>query len=168
MLLDTPTPSVVPRISGCLCRCRRGHSCGLALGPRPPSPLQPGWRPLDAAERLPHPAPTPPSSLTGGIAPGEPEIPPGSIETNPADPEHHLGGLSMRPAGRSPSRGTRGMSGAARSDAPILCAPGGTVSAARLPGRPQHLSGLGARRPFHQKPVTPALGGGGGNLHPHP
>lgn len=100
MLLDTPTP---PHQS--LCLALRGASAdagggtgGLALGPRPPSPPQPGWRPLDAAERLPHPAPAPPSSLTGGIAPGAPEIPPASIETNPADPEHHLGGLSMRPA----------------------------------------------------------------------
>ena len=66
------------------------------------------------------------------------------------------------------SRGTRGMRGAARKDAPTLCAPDGTVSAARLPARSQHLPGPGARRPFHQEPVTPALGGGGGNLHPHP
>lgn len=72
MLLDTPTP---PQQSFCLAlrdasADAGGGTRGLALGPRPPSPPQPGWRPLDAAERLPRPAPTPPSSLTGGIAPG--------------------------------------------------------------------------------------------------
>lgn len=70
-----------------------------------------------AVERLPRPAPTLRSSLTGGIAPQAPEIPPASIETNPSDTEHHLDWLPGRifdvpcqevsPAGSRGTLGTR-------------------------------------------------------------
>lgn len=133
-----------------------GRSCRLALGPRLQPPQQ-GRRPLDAAERPPTPAPAQRSSLTGGIAPQAPEIPPASIETNPTDPEHHLGGLpaglSTRPAGRSAWQKAGAPRDARAREQHATPSPRGTQRPG--PPRPPLSPGCKARRPLHETPAQP-------------
>lgn len=152
----------MPQIWGCLCKVALGTL--LRAGARTSACSQQRskvgghWAQLSAFS----PPPTQRSSLTGGIAPRVPEIPPASIETNPSDPEHHLGRLpgALRhalPGGHRPRElgHPRDPQGSAQHVMPPtpLCP---SLPTGPLTARLQLLLvGLKARRLFCERPAHP-------------